>query len=240
MDEKQFDKILKENLTPMIEGPIPVDIDKCWEDFEKKLQAEEKSKKKKVNNKLLVAFVASIILTLITIPALFPEQVTAFKNSIFRTVHYEQGQRIITDKINPEVIEGEYNNITFEEAQSLTVQHLLYPEYLPGNYKNMIPQVDVTINNHPDSLTTITFKNSDDEFIVLVQESLVGERENRTYVPQNVDIETVNLLNDEREFLLFKVSDTLYRINWIKNSMQYTLTTSNIDLKDIVRIIDSM
>lgn len=241
MDEKQFEKILKENLTSMIEGPIPVEIDKCWERFEQKLQEKEKHKEKLgAKNKLVIALVASIVFSLIIIPALLPEQVTAFKNSVFRSIKEEEGQRIITDKINSEAIEGEYINLTFEKAQSLTVQHLLYPEYLPEKFKDTTPQIDVTINNHPYSLTAITFKINDDDFIILIQESLVGERENRTYVPQNVNVETVKLLNDDKEILLFKVSDTLYRINWIDNSMQYTLTTSNIDLKDIVRIIDSM
>lgn len=234
MDEKHLDKLLKENLTTILDSPVDVDLDKCWKEFEQKLQAEEKSKNKSKNTKLIMATAALIALTLLTVPALFPEQVTAFKNNIFRTIHYEDGQRIITDKVNPEIIEGEYHNLTFVEAQTLTVQHLLYPEYLPGGFQDIIPQIDVIINNAPHSLTIISFKKADDDFIVLVQESRIGEGEKRTYVPENIEMEIVHLLNDEQEFLLFKASDTVYRINWLSDSMEYTLTTSQIDLDDII------
>ena len=91
MNEEQLDKYIRNSLKLMIEGPVPIDEKKMWEDFLKRLEQqqelEKRKKRKQIQKKCLTALAAVLILTIAPASFLAPNKVTAFKEDKIGRAH---------------------------------------------------------------------------------------------------------------------------------------------------------
>ncbi|MBO8169622.1 MAG: DUF4367 domain-containing protein [Thermoanaerobacteraceae bacterium] len=243
MNDKQLDKYIKDNLKAMIDGPVPVDMEKSWETFQQRLENEKRRERSSLKQLLKLkrfSYVAAVVaVALIVASASVPKEVQAFKDKIFQWLSVSEGEEytILTDKVNPEIEPGFYENLSLEEAQSLTIYQIKFPNYLPENLEKT-PHINVNVGKYPHSVTDLQFIG-DDSFLSLRQENLIGENSFNTYVPNNLEVEKINLFNNQAEGIVIKKENN-YQIIWTINSIKYTLTSKNIPFQELLKIIDSL
>ncbi len=242
MNDKQLDKYIKENLKAMIDGPVPVDIEKSWEDFEQRLTEEKNTKRSDVTpslkSKRFVSIAVVMVFTIITTALIVPQEVQAFKDRIFQWFSIsEDNYTVIKDEVNPDVEPGFYDQVTLEEAQNLTIYPVKVPNYLPDTLDNP-PRISVNVGEYPFAVTDLQYV-SEEAFLSIRQQNLIGENSSNTYVPNNLEVEKVTLFDNETEALMIK-KDTDYQIIWTLNSIKYTLTSKNVPFQRLMKIIESL
>ncbi|WP_227764388.1 DUF4367 domain-containing protein [Zhaonella formicivorans] len=234
----QMDRIIAAALKELeveAEQGMP-DVNVAWANFEKRVQVRESKHKTdhKKNRKRLALVVAAAIIILFSIQN---QKVTAFKNEIYEWIGKDENNiTIITEQENVTAENGRYTGLTFEEAQGMTIFHLVKPTYLPSDFENS-PEIEVIINNYPLALVKMTYTGADNKFLSLVQENSAGEEKRNTFVPENVEVENIKL--DNKNITLLKIDNSL-SAKWTYNGIKYTLSANFIEQEILLEIIKNL
>ncbi|SMB86082.1 protein of unknown function [Desulfonispora thiosulfatigenes DSM 11270] len=239
MDDKYLDKSIEDNLKIMIEGPVSIDVEQSWEEFEKRLnKTENKPKQKGIKHrKHLKIIVAVLVIIIIATPIVNANKVTAFKDETYQWFSKsEDGEAtVISKNTNIKIEPGLYKDLTFEEAQSMTTYNIKYPNYLSAGITNK-PQISINAGKYPYAITNLIFEN-DDKMLLIKQENIIGERTTNTYVPKNAKIKKVT--KNDIEFLIIENANN-YQVHWTINSMEYIVVATNIKYEELMKIIKDL
>jgi len=236
MNEEQLDKYIRNSLKLMIEGPVPIDEKKMWEDFLKRLeQQQELEKRKQIQKKCLTALAAVLILTIAPASFLAPNKVTAFKEDIYQFFFRNDNETLIKETVNPPVNNGEFKDITFEKAQELTVFQLKYPGFLPLGL-NSQPRINVSVKEPPLAQVEIIFRQ-DDKYLNFGQKTNLVSKKSNIHIPKDTAVKKELINNVE---ILFIQKDNFLSAFWNENSIHYTMSCQNLDNQDIIKIIQNL
>lgn len=235
MNDKYLDECIKSNLKEMIESDIPIDIEKSWEDFQRRIIMEPKPKRK-VNKKHLIALIAVITLAIIITPMMAPNEVTAFKSKVFEWLNVTDDEIIISRKTNPKIKEGHYKDLNLEEAKSMVIYHLSYPRYIPSGIEAN-PKIDIRTVTYPYSITTMHF-SGENKIMIFSQRNTVGEGNANIHLPKDTKVNKI--LIDDVEYTVINRNQHFYNVIWHNNSMSYDLLTNNISYEEILKILGSI
>lgn len=232
--DDKLKSIISKSLKNLIEDDsFYINAEKPWNDFEERLKTQKKKTKIKTFSYYMILIIASIIL-LNTIFA-FPLDVTTFQVDIHKWYYEnEEDNQILTEQPNQNTSPTVNDRLSFEEAQELTVFHLKYPRYLPNGIKNN-PYVEVHLGIEPRATVTMNFEG---DFNLSLRQRYIGDNESsNTFIPQNNEIETIELNNTE---LTVVTSEYGIRVTWIVNLISYTLIINDIPWDEVTNIIKNL
>lgn len=232
MREYDIDSMIADSLTKIIDAPMDIDIEEKWNDFEKRIA--QKNHKKYRNH--FVKIVAVVAITILTIPLILPDKVDAFKNDVFEWFNItSDNTTIITETQNPEIKPGKYSNISFEEANNLTLFNLKYPKCIPSCLQeNLI--INAEVNPSSKTVITILIKN-EDKCLIIRQEKLILHESSTTYVPENEVIEKINI---DGKVIKHIKNEQNHQYFWTLSSVQYTLMSKNIPHDEMIKVIEGL
>lgn len=236
MNDKELDRLISANLKAMIDAPVPVDTEKSWQDFEKRISKQDSDKtsahKNRYSKYYKLALVSALVLIITTVA--MPKEVIGFKYEFFKWFSKNgSGETIITEKTNPSIKPGKYNDLNFEEAKAMITFQLKYPTYLPEGFTSN-PKVSLQSTADTIALVTITFQNNN-KFIILKQENGIPEEIKNRYVPNNAKIE--NLSIDENIEVILISDEKGFQAMWKQNGVNYNLVAIGLEKEEVLKII---
>jgi hypothetical protein len=233
--EELISKSIKEKMKAIEQN---VDVDEAWERFQQRAKEQEKKKKLFRGRRIYKLMLAACSIFLIVVIYKL-DTVTAFKNDIFQYMFVnEEGDRILSEGSNINVNNGIYNDLSFKEAQDLTVFHLKNLQYLPESIKE-VPDITVNVIVYPIAQATITFKGEiqDGKSIIFEQENMGTSASRNTYIPENKTVEKQIIGNNEVTFIY---GENSAKATWIENAIRYTLITHQISNDDLNKILNNI
>ncbi|MGI6587674.1 MAG: DUF4367 domain-containing protein [Peptococcia bacterium] len=236
MRKKELDNIIKENLQMMLETSLPVDSEKKWQDFERRLHAQQKEAKKKLpRSKFLPVAVFAIVFLVIV--SFNPRVVIGFKNEVFKWLgQTSSGELVIFERHNPEYKVGTYEGLSWEEAKGMVVYDLQYPHYIPAVF-SAPPQIMLFSSDYPKSMVTIRY-DGEESFLIIRQENIFFEEIHNTFVPQNTEVQKIKT-KDNLEVTLI-AQDSSYQVFWTENLIRFLILSRNIDVEEIIKVIEGL
>ncbi|MDD4145950.1 MAG: hypothetical protein PHS83_02455 [Clostridia bacterium] len=241
MQKEELDSLIKENLKIMIDASSSVASEEKWQDFKKRLGAQQQEGRKKpprlINAQKQVIAVAVLVMIILLASWFKPSVVTGFKNEIFKWFNRTgNGDLVISENYNPQYQLGIYEDISWEEAKSIVLFELKYPHYLPTPFSSA-PQIKVVSNDYPKSTVTIKFDEGE-SFLIIKQENILVTENLNTYVPQNMEVQKIKV-RDKLEVNLIN-HDSTERIFWTENMIRFTIMTKNIAEEEIIKVIKAL
>lgn len=238
MHNDQIDDLISESLKQLekeAELGMP-DPETAWMDFEKALK--RKKSRHSINYKKHYAKIALIaVLAVAILLSSQSEKVTAFKNEVFVWFTKDTGkEKLITQTENPNIEAGMYNNLTFEEAQEMVMFHLKLPDALPEGI-NETPEIDVEVIEYPFVTVTMNFEGQKGKKITLFQENSTGDRQQNTFVPENVDTERFYVKGKE---VIFIGQNSVLTAQWTDNGIWYQIIARKITKNEFLKILNNI
>lgn len=225
-----IDGALKQLETEAIEG-MP-DKETSWASFEMIL----KEKQSKQNKQSYIKLALVVSLALVLLMSTQSEKVIAFKNEVFQWIGKDDQGTIISEVENPAIEPGTYEGLSFEEAQEMTLFHLLKPEFLPSETQQT-PEIELVVHDYPILSVRMQFAGNQGEMIYLSQGNSSGNMKRNTFIPDNVDYEEISV--GERNILLVQ-QETAINVQWTENGIHYYLRTFDISKEDVLNIIENL
>lgn len=208
------------------------DIEESWAKFETALK--EKQHKQKKHSYAKLALVASLALVLLL--STQSEKVTAFKNEVFRWVGKYDQSTVISEVENPAIAPGKYNNLSFEEAQAMTLFHLLKPQFLPVGIKEP-PEIEVVVNEYPVLSVRMQYKGVKEGLLIILQERSSGDMQTNTYVPENIEYREISIGSKD---IVFINAESTIIAQWTENGIRYSVRSFGIKEPDVLKVIEHL
>lgn len=236
-----FDELMKQNMKAIIDTPTLINPEEKWQDFERRIAEKDAAlkKKKRFLQRIKWLAAAAALLMVTTYALLNPQVVIGFKDELYQWVKQTQNNdSIFTERRNPQYQEGQFDDVTLEEAKSMVVFNLVYPEYLPEVLSATPPAISIVSLEYPVSTVTISFQQSEEAFLTITQRNQLIEKNSNTFVPENVPFEELTLQNGLKVILLDRKSILEFR--WTEKNISYRVFTANLDYREAIKVIESL
>ncbi len=239
----EFDKQITQNLKVMLETPLLFDEQEKWQDFAQKIK-DENSQNRLVENKnrsswkMKLLLTAASLLIITSCLLLKPQVVNGFKDVLYKWVNQQYDNDFVySEKRNPEYKPGLHESITFEEAKSMVVYNLKYPQYLPETLTSIEPSISVSSKEDP--ISTVTLKFADEKsYLIIKQKNVLVQKNSSSFVPNNAQVKEVLVHN---KFKVFVVENGEHiECNWNEDNLEYHISSQEIAYEDLIAVIESL
>jgi len=207
------------------------DIEESWAKFETALKEKQPKNKRRY-----VKFALAASLALVLLLSTQSEKVIAFKNEVFRWIVKDDQGTTISEVENPAIDPGEYKGLSFEEAQEMTLFHLLKPGFLPAGIKEP-PEIEIVVNEYPVLSVKMQYEGEKEELLIILQESSSGNMQTNTYVPKNVECREISL--GSKNIVFIDAKSTIIA-QWTENGIRYSVRSFGIKEQDVLKVIDHL
>jgi hypothetical protein len=237
----KFDELMKKNMKAIIDTPTLINPEEKWQDFERRIAEKDAvlKKKKRFSQRIKWIAAAAALLLVTSYALLNPQVVIGFKDELFQWVKQaDNNDYIFTERRNPGYEEGQFEGVTFEEAKSIVVFNLLYPEYLPEVLSTTTPAISITSVEYPISTVIISFQQSEQTSLTITQRNVLIEKNSNKFVPENVPFEELTLQNGLKVIFIDWQKNLEFR--WIEKNVSYRVVTGNLDYREAIKVIESL
>ena len=208
------------------------DVEASWTKF----QAALKEKQNKPNRRLYLKLALAVSIAAVLLLSTQSEKVTAFKNEVFQWIGTNDQGTVITEVENPGIEPGTYEGLSFEDAQEMTLFHLLRPEYLPAGITPQ-PEIEIEVIEYPLLSVKMQYEGEQGEILLFSQEKTTGNMRGNTFVPENVECREITLTGKN---VVFINAESTIVAKWTEHGIHYNVATYRIEEEDVLKVIENL